>query len=145
MLNKIKLYIKIKKFYRTYGSELGPSFIDSLADITNNNLYDVQFDINDVLEAYKDCFYEEAYEINAELNKLNIQIQNFREGNTNKFKHSKAIILTSILVALATVGGYTIGKHNTIKSAELHNITDNGYDISFGDEVHNYTFEEEVR
>ena len=130
MLNKIKLFYQIRKFYKIYGEEVGPRFIDKLSEVTPNNLYDVQFDINDVLAAYKYCFYEEAYEADAWLNKLNRDIQNFREGNINKFKHSKAVILASIFVALATVGGYTIGKYNTIHSAELHNITEEGYDIS---------------
>lgn len=143
MLNKIKLFYQIKKFYKIYGEELGSDFIDDLSDITDDNLWSVQFDINEVLDAYKYCFYEKAYEIDGWLRKLDKDIQNFREGNnTNILKHSKSIIFTSVVALITTVGGYTIGKNHTIKSAELHNITSEGYDISYGDEVHNYTFEE---
>ena len=139
MLTKIKLFHQIKKFYKIYGDLLDSDFIHKLADITPNNLYDVQFDINEVLEANALCFYKEAYELDAWLNKLNKDIQNFREG---KVKHGKSIIFVLILIALATVVGYNIGRHNTITSAELYTITENGYEISFGDEVHSYIFEE---
>lgn len=139
MLTKIKLFHQIKKFYKIYGEKLGSDFIHKLSDITTDNLYDVLFDINEILEVNSYSFYDEAYDLDAWLNKLSTQIQNFREGK--KHRYNKSIIITSILVALALTIGYTIGRHNTIHSAELHNITSEGYDISFGNEVHNYTFD----
>lgn len=54
-----------------------------------------------------------------------------------KFKTFIAIIL----VALALVGGYAIGGQQTIKQAELYSVTEDGYYIGFGDEVHAYIFE----
>lgn len=54
----------------------------------------------------------------------------------------KAIAIIA-LVVLALIGGYTIGRHNTIHQAELLDITDTEYHINFGGEVHIYTFEEE--
>ena len=50
-------------------------------------------------------------------------------------------LVTILLVTLSIAVGYTIGRHNTIISAELYNITEDGYDISFDDEVHSYSFD----
>lgn len=56
----------------------------------------------------------------------------------------KKVVIIIILVALALIGGYTIGRQHTIRQAELLDITDTEYHINFGDEVHTYTFEEEI-
>ena len=56
----------------------------------------------------------------------------------------KKFIVIIALVALAFVGGYTIGRQQTIRQAELLDITDTEYHINFGDEVHTYTFEEGI-
>ena len=53
----------------------------------------------------------------------------------------KKTIAIIALVALALVGGYTIGRQQTIRQAELLDVTDTEYHINFGDEVHTYTFE----
>lgn len=79
MLKKIHLFHQIKKFYKTYGEVVNSNFINKLSDITNDNLFDVLFDINEVLEANALCFYEEAYALDTWLNKLQTQIINFRE------------------------------------------------------------------
>lgn len=47
-----------------------------------------------------------------------------------------AIILVSLMV------GFYFGRGYTIKQAELLEVSDEGYFINFGDEVHEYTFEE---
>lgn len=136
MLKKIHLFHQIRKFYKIYGSELGSNFITKLSDITTDNLFDVLFDINEVLETNSQCFYEEAYELDAWLNKLKAQINNYREA-----KHH-TIIITVVLIALALIGGYTIGRQHTIRQAELLKSTDSEYYINFGDEVHAYTFKD---
>ena len=51
-------------------------------------------------------------------------------------------LIATTLIAIALVGAYTIGRHHTIRQAELLEVTDTEYYINFGDEVHNYTFEE---
>ncbi len=53
----------------------------------------------------------------------------------------KKVVVVIVLVAFAFVGGYTIGRHNTIRQAELIGITEQEYHINFGNEVHTYTFE----
>lgn len=53
----------------------------------------------------------------------------------------KKAIVTIILVALALVGGYTIGRQHTIRQAELLESTDSEYHIGYGDEVHVYTYD----
>ena len=55
----------------------------------------------------------------------------------------KKLIAIIALVILALIGGYTIGRHHTIRQAELLEVTDIEYHINFGDEVHTYTFGEE--
>lgn len=49
-MNKILLYIKIRKFYKAFGSEVGSSFITKLSDMTADNVYDVLFDLNEIRE-----------------------------------------------------------------------------------------------
>ena len=51
-------------------------------------------------------------------------------------------LIALALIILALVGGYTIGRINTIRQAELLEITDTEYYINFGNEIHAYTFEE---
>lgn len=53
-MNKILLYIKIRKFYNTFGEVLNSHFITKLSDMTADNLQDVLFDIQEVLGAYDD-------------------------------------------------------------------------------------------
>lgn len=52
-------------------------------------------------------------------------------------------LVSVILIAVALIVGYTIGRQQTIHQAELLNITDSEYYLNFGNEVHIYTFEEE--
>lgn len=101
MLTKINLYFQIRKFYKMFGTELGSNFITKLSDITNDNLYDVLFDINEVLDANADCFYEEAYEMDAWLNKLQSKITDFRDG---KDPIKKAIKTTLMVLVVAFIG-----------------------------------------
>ena len=49
-MNKILLYIKIRKFYKAFGSEIGTNFITKLSDMTADNVYDVLFDLNEIRE-----------------------------------------------------------------------------------------------
>lgn len=53
----------------------------------------------------------------------------------NKFFRNLALILTALLL------GIYLGRHITIRQAELLDCTDTGYFINFGHEVHEYTFE----
>ena len=50
MLTKIRLFHQIRKFYNVFGTEVGPSFINKLSDMTTDNVYDVLFDINEIRE-----------------------------------------------------------------------------------------------
>lgn len=127
MLTKIYLFFKIRRFYKIFGEVLGSNFINKLSDITEDNLYDVRFDINEVLTIVDDTY----------LNKLDTQIINYCE----RPRHYK-VALIIILVALTLFGGYTIGRHSTIRQAELLDVTNTEYHIGFGDEIHTYTFEE---
>ena len=52
-------------------------------------------------------------------------------------------LVSVILVAVALIVGYTIGRQQTIQQAELLNVVENEYYLSFGNEVHIYTFDEE--
>lgn len=70
-MNKILLYIKIRRFYSVYGEVLGSNFINKLSDMTNDNLFDVMFDINEVVEGY-------GYEDTEDLEMLYAQIHKFR-------------------------------------------------------------------
>ena len=54
----------------------------------------------------------------------------------------KRVAVIIILVVIALVGGYAIGRNTTIRQAELLDVTSTEYHINFGDEVHTYTFDE---
>ena len=72
-MNKLLLYIKIRKFYNIFGSVVGANFITKLSDMSVCDVYDVLFDINEALEGYDD----EADEMTIWLNKLQCQILDY--------------------------------------------------------------------
>lgn len=76
MLTKIRLFFQIRKFYKIFGFAVGESFITKLSDMTADNVYDVLFDLNEVLDDYDD-------EMTDWLNKLQCQIINYKEVTTN--------------------------------------------------------------
>ena len=49
MLNKLLLFLRIKRFYNIFGSEIGTSHITKFSEMTVDNVRDVIFDINEVL------------------------------------------------------------------------------------------------
>lgn len=55
----------------------------------------------------------------------------------------KAIkLICYILIAAFTLTlGYTMGRADAIHQAELISVDEHEYSISFGDEIHTYTFE----
>ena len=81
MIQKIQLKMSIKKFYKTFGEVLDRvPFTTKLRDFESYGfIIDVQFDVLQILEAYEDCFYEEAYETHKWLNKLYYTLQNLKE------------------------------------------------------------------
>lgn len=50
-------------------------------------------------------------------------------------------LVSVILIAVAIIVGYNIGRQQTIHQAELLTVTESEYYINFGNEVHNYIFE----
>lgn len=55
-------------------------------------------------------------------------------------KALKAICFALALILVLALG-YAIGKHQTIRQAELLDVTDTEYHIGFGDQIHTYTFD----
>ena len=141
MLNKLWLCHNINRFYHIFGEAIGviPTHT-KLRDLNNPDfLLGVQFDIMEALEAYKYGFSEEEYETHAWLNKIHDRITTLHE--THKHNLLKATAIALAIVSTLAIG-YFIGRSNTIRQAELLETTNDGYFISFGDEVHEYTFEE---
>lgn len=54
----------------------------------------------------------------------------------------KTLIKAVALILVALVVGFYVGRGYTIKQAELLEVSNEGYFINFGDEVHEYIFEE---
>ena len=54
----------------------------------------------------------------------------------------KALAKAMIVILVALALGFYVGRGYTIRQAELLEITNDTYFINFGDEVHEYTFEE---
>ena len=141
MLNKLWLCHNINKFYHIFGKAIGvvPTHT-KLRDLNNTDfLLGVQFDIKEVLEAYKYGFSEDEYETYAWLNKIHDQITTLCEAPKHNLLKAAAIAL--VIVTTIAIG-YHIGRSHTIRQAELLETTNDTYYISFGDEVHEYTFEE---
>lgn len=90
MLNKIHLYTQIRKFYKTFGSEVGTSFINKLSDMTTDNVYDVLFDINEIREI---CDYDPWLD----------QLQNQLFHFCNKPQKTYTFPILVILVLISTL------------------------------------------
>lgn len=141
IINKVWLCHNINKFYHIFGETIGvvPTHT-KLRGLNNTDfLLGVQFDIMEVLETYKYGFSEEEYSTYAWLNKMYEQIATLREAPKHNYKPS---LKATLAIATALILGLHIGRAYTIRQAELLETTNNTYYISFGDEVHEYTFEE---
>ena len=136
----IKLIIchNINKFYHIFGDIIGvvPTYT-KLRDLNNTDfLLGVEFDIIKALDTYKYGFTEKDHKTYAWLKKLYEQIAIVREAHKPKYK----TLIFAVILVLAV--GFIVGRTYTIRQAELSETTNNGYFINFGNEVHEYTFEE---
>lgn len=140
MLNKIMLCHNINKFYHIFGEAIGVTPTHTkLRDLNDTDfLLGVQFDIKEALEAYKYGFGKEEYETYAWLNKMITTLRETKHNNKSLLK-AAAIVIVMIITLIV---GLNIGRSYTIRQAELLETNNDTYFISFGDEVHEYTFEE---
>lgn len=99
MFTKIRLFIQIRKFYNTFGSEVGSSFITKLSDMTTDNVYDVLFDINEIREVSDD---------DAWLDKLQNQLMHFCD-NSPKILDTNTHSLTEAILILFFVATLVVG------------------------------------
>jgi hypothetical protein len=60
-MQKLSLYFSIKKFYKIFGFAVGANFITKLSKMTDDNLNDVIYDINEILCGYEDDETDEMY------------------------------------------------------------------------------------
>ena len=111
MLTKIKLYYQIREFYNIFGKYLGSNFINNLSDITKDNLYDVLFDLNEVLEGYEGC----TDPMTTWLNNLYTTILNYCDRKPN----TKKIIITILKVLLVAYCGWVVFSIADILSKNL--------------------------
>ena len=130
---KLILAHKIDKFYHIFAEPLGVAHTHTkLRDFKDTDfLLGVEFDIIEVVETYDN----DAYGMSRWLKKLYEQIETIREAYKPKYK-------TLIAVILAIAVGFIIGRAYTIRQAELLKTTDTEYFINFGNEIHQYTYEE---
>lgn len=144
IINKMWICHNINKFYHIFGEAIGVTPTRTkLRDLTDTDfLLGVQFDIMEALEAYKHSFSEEEYSTYAWLNKIYEQIATLREAPEHNYKPLLKVTAIILVIAAALVLGLHMGRSYTIRQAELLETNNNTYYISFGDEVHEYTFEE---
>ena len=104
MLNKLWLCHNINKFYHIFGEVIGVTPTHTKLRALNNTdfLLGVQFDIMEVLEAYKYGFSEEEYSTYAWLNKM---IATLRESP----KHNHKSLLKATAITLVLAVGLRIG------------------------------------
>ena len=49
-------------------------------------------------------------------------------------------IMCAAIILIVFVAGFAAGRNNAIKSAELYEVTDDGYQINFSGEIHDYIY-----
>lgn len=132
-MTKLILAHNINKFYHTFADVIGVAHSHTkLRDLKDTDyLLGVEFDILKVIEAYDD----DQFGMSRWLKKLYEQIETVREAHKPKYK-------TLIALILAIAIGFIIGRAYTIRQAELLKTTDTEYFINFGNEIHQYTYEE---
>lgn len=102
MYRKVQLFKRINKFYSIFGSEVGESFIHSLSDMTNDNLYDVLFDINEAIKAQEWGFYQDTNKHTKWLKALYNDIVEYRQSQTHWLIKLISIISIAVLVWIGT-------------------------------------------
>lgn len=141
MFKKLWLIHNINKFHHIF-DDIKPCRAH-IRDLNNTDfLLGVQFDIMEALEAYKHGFSEEEYSTYAWLNKIYEQIATLREAPKHNYKPLLKVTAIILVITAALVLGLHMGRSYTIRQAELLETNNDTYYISFGDEVHEYTFEE---
>lgn len=111
-MKKILIYFKIRRFYNTFGDIVGDNFITKLSDMTAENVHDVLFDINEVLDGYY-AFELDEEEWRTWLKSLRNQIINFCDTSSQEY----AVALLILLSVTALVVGCII-------SVETHKEVD---------------------
>ena len=74
-------------------------------------------------------------------NKLCGQIVNHHEMPMHNYKPLLKTAAIILVIIIALIIGLHVGRSHTIRQAELLETNDDTYYISFGDDVHEYTFE----
>ena len=83
------------------------------------------------------------YHIFGEAIGVHTKIRNLNdEAPKHNYKPLLKAIAIILAISTALILGLHIGRAYTIRQAELLETTNDTYFISFGDEVHEYTFEE---
>lgn len=70
------------------------------------------------------------------------QIATLREVPKHNYKSLLKVTAITLVIVVALVLGLNIGRSYTIRQAELLETNSDTYYISFGNEVHEYIFEE---
>ena len=77
---KMQLAHQINRFYKQFAEVLDRPFHAKARYLKHEGfLLDVQYDVQEILKSREVCFYEEAYQMDAWLNKLNDNITTFRK------------------------------------------------------------------
>ena len=121
LLSNIKLVKDINCFYKKFYE--GAYTKLHVKDLQNRDwLAEVQYDINETLNAYEDCFYEEAYEVSHFLNGINERIATLLEAPRHKFHWEIAVpTVALILVVVFTIyQGAIADKLKTTEVSEVH-------------------------
>ena len=137
-MKQLILTHQINKFYHIFGEVLGYKITIKVSTLKDKDfLSQVLYDISEALEGYD---YDETDEMFVWLTKLFRKVATLYDTPQRNY----AVVVASVLIIAALVGGYTIGRHNTIRQAELIDITDTEYLIDFGGEVHEYEYSLDV-
>lgn len=98
MFKKIRLFYQIRKFYKIFGTVVGQNFITKLSDMTVDNVHDVFFDLNEVIDDYDD-------EMTDWLCKFRNQILDYCDAKQKGY----TVAILILLAVASIVVGFIIG------------------------------------
>lgn len=138
-MNK-KLFKQIKTFYKKYDTQ--HFFDDEKVTFTKDDMYD----LNALMSAYESVWFTledyDDHKVCKFLTNLYSELGDYIDylPYAQKPKHNTIIKTATLILIMGVIFmlGTYIGKQHTIKSAQLHSITEDGYELQFGNDIHFY-------
>jgi len=134
-MNK-KLYKNIKKFYQYY------DLSKSKVTFTKADMYDHDALMTAYEAMWRTLDYYDHPTTCKFLTNLYDELGDYLHHIPAQPKYTYKPFIKTASVILAAITIFTIGMHigrqHTIRNVQLHSITENGYELQFGNDIHYY-------